>query len=44
MAKAAGTTLLKADQWASGGVIEGPIVKAIETELDKLKKPQGAGK
>jgi hypothetical protein len=54
LAKAAGTTLLKADQWAHGGVVAAETKKALETALDKLKKPgappaarpeaQGAGK
>jgi hypothetical protein len=38
MAKAAGTTLVKADQWARGGAITPTIEKALETLLDKLKK------
>ena len=42
LAKAAGTTLLKADQWAKGGVIEAAIATAIETHLDKLKAPTKA--
>jgi hypothetical protein len=49
LAKAAGTTLVKADQWARGGAVTADVAKAIETQLDKLKKPtaapaQGAGK
>lgn len=39
MAKAAGTTLVKADQWASGGTVPAAIATALETQLDKLKKP-----
>ena len=44
LAKAAGTTLLKADQWARGGVIDAAIATALETHLDKLKvtSPQAA--
>jgi hypothetical protein len=38
MAKAAGTTLVKADQWARGGAITPTVAKALETQLDKLKK------
>jgi hypothetical protein len=38
MAKAAGTTLLKADQWARGGVLTKAVTTALETQLDKLKK------
>ena len=40
LAKAAGTTLLKADQWARGdGAPEG-IGEALETALGKLAKPK----
>ena len=39
LAKAAGTTLLKADQWARGGAIDAAIASAIESQLGKLKKP-----
>jgi hypothetical protein len=39
MAKVAGTTLLKADQWARGGVLEPAVTTSLETQLDKLKKP-----
>jgi hypothetical protein len=39
LAKAAGTTLVKAHQWARGGVIEAAVATALETHLDKLKKP-----
>ena len=42
LAKAAGTTLLKADQWAKGGAIDAAIATAIETHLDKLKAPAPA--
>jgi len=39
LAKAAGTTLLKADQWARGGAIDAAVASAIEAQLGKLKKP-----
>lgn len=39
LAKAAGTSLLKADQWARGGAIDAAISTALETHLDKLKAP-----
>ncbi|HEY1955426.1 MAG TPA: hypothetical protein VGH28_07430 [Polyangiaceae bacterium] len=39
LAKAAGTTLVKADQWARGGAADAAIVSAIESQLGKLKKP-----
>ena len=39
IAKASGTSLLKADQWARGGTLDAAIGTAIETHLDKLKKP-----
>jgi len=44
LAKAAGTTLLKADQWARGGAIDAAIATALETHLDKLRKPAPAAK
>jgi hypothetical protein len=39
LAKAAGTTLVKADQWARGGAAPPAVVTALETALDKLKRP-----
>jgi len=39
LAKAAGTTLVKADQWARGGAVTPDVAKGLETHLDKLKKP-----
>ena len=39
LAKAAGTSLLKADQWARGGSVDAAIATALETHLDKLKAP-----
>ena len=39
LAKAAGTTLLKADQWARGGKVDAAISTALETHLDKLRVP-----
>jgi hypothetical protein len=42
LAKAAGTSLLKADQWANGGKADAAIVTALETHLDKLRKPAPA--
>ena len=39
LAKAAGTSLLKADQWARGGVADPAIATALETHLGKLKAP-----
>ena len=39
LAKAAGTTLVKADQWARGGAIDAAIATALETHLDKLRAP-----
>jgi len=40
IAKAAGTSLVKADQWARGGAALPAVVTAIETHLDKIKKPK----
>jgi hypothetical protein len=42
LATASGTTLLKADQWARGGVIDAAVATALETNLGKLKKPTPA--
>jgi hypothetical protein len=42
LAKAAGTSLLKADQWARGGSIDAAIATALETHLDKLRAPAPA--
>ena len=39
LAKAAGTTLVKADQWARGGAVTTAIASALETQLAKLKAP-----
>ena len=39
LAVAAGTTLVKADQWARGGAIDGAVASALESQLGKLKKP-----
>ncbi len=39
LAKAAGTTLVKADQWAHGRPVPEGVAEALETQLDKLKKP-----
>ena len=39
LAKAAGTTLVKADQWARGGAIDAAIASALEAQLSKLKSP-----
>jgi hypothetical protein len=39
LAKAAGTTLVKADQWARGGAIDAAVATALETNLGKLKAP-----
>jgi hypothetical protein len=36
LAKAAQTTLVKADQWARGGVVTSDIAEAIEAQLKKL--------
>ncbi len=41
IATAAGTTLVKADQWARGGATDAAIATALETNLGKLKKPSG---
>ena len=38
LAKAAGTTLVKADQWARGGAIDAAIASALEAQLGKLKE------
>lgn len=40
LAKAAGTTLLKADQWARGAHVAADVAKACETQLDKLPRPK----
>ena len=40
LAKAAGTTLLKADQWARGGKADAAVATALETHLDKLPAPK----
>ena len=40
LAQAAGTTLLKADQWARGGHTDAAIATALETHLDKLRAPK----
>lgn len=37
MAKAAGTTLVKADQWARGGAVTPTVAKALEVCLAGLK-------
>jgi hypothetical protein len=42
LAKAAGTTLVKADQWARGGAVPAAISSAIEGQLAKLKAPAKA--
>ncbi len=39
LVKAAGTTLVKAHQWARGGAVDAAVATALETQLDKLKKP-----
>ena len=39
LAKAAGTTLVKADQWARGGTVAAELAKGLEAQLGKLKKP-----
>jgi hypothetical protein len=39
LAKSAGTTLVKADQWARGGAAPDTVAKALEAQLGKLKKP-----
>ncbi len=39
LAKTAGTSLLKADQWGRGGAIDAAIATALESGLAKLKKP-----
>lgn len=39
LAKAAGTTLVKADQWARGRAVDAAIATALETHLDKLRAP-----
>lgn len=39
LAKAAGTTLVKAHQWARGGAVDAAVATALETHLDKLKRP-----
>ncbi len=39
LAKTAGTTLIKADRWSRGGALEAALATALETGLDKLKKP-----
>lgn len=39
IALAAGTNLLKADQWARGGAIDAAVASAIVAHLGKLKKP-----
>ena len=39
LAKAAGTTLVKADQWARGGAVTAAIASALEAQLGKLKAP-----
>jgi hypothetical protein len=44
LAKAAGTTLLKADQWARGGATDAAIATALETHLDKLRAVTPAAK
>ncbi len=40
LAKAAGTTLVKADQWAQGRSVPEGVSEALETQLDKLPKPK----
>jgi hypothetical protein len=42
LAKAAGTTLVKADQWARGGAIDAAVASALEAQLAKLKAPKKA--
>lgn len=42
LAKAAGTTLLKADQWARGGATKAELGSALEGQLAKLKAPAKA--
>jgi hypothetical protein len=39
LAKAAGTTLVKADQWARGGAVDAAVATALESNLAKLKAP-----
>ena len=39
LAKSAGTTLVKADQWARGGAVDAAVATALESNLAKLKKP-----
>ena len=39
LAKAAGTTLVKADQWARGGAVTAAVASALEAQLGKLKAP-----
>lgn len=40
LAKAAGTTLVKADQWAHGRSVPDGVAEALENQLDKLPKPK----
>lgn len=40
LARAAGTTLVKADQWARGGAIDAAVASALESHLAKLKAPK----
>jgi hypothetical protein len=43
LAKAAGTTLIKADQWARGGAAAPEVATALSAQLAKLKSPQSGG-
>jgi len=36
LAKAAQTTLVKADQWARGGAVASDVAEALEAQLKKL--------
>ncbi len=40
LAKAAGTTLVKADQWADGRAVPEGVAEALQAQLDKLAKPK----
>lgn len=37
LAAAAQTTLIKADQWARGAVVDGPVADALVTALAQVK-------
>lgn len=40
LAQAAGTTLVKADQWAHGRAVPEGVAEALQAQLDKLAKPK----